>query len=71
MVYCRIFIALLQNHSFFAIYAVLSQNLFCRDLRAFCVEKNCIQKCAMWRKMTNMMYALNGRYLEIIHLEDR
>ena len=36
--------------SWLAVYAVLPWNLFCRDLRAFCVEKNCSQKCAMWRK---------------------
>ena len=36
--------------SWFAVCAVLPWNLFCRDLRAFCVEKNWSQKCAMWRK---------------------
>ena len=36
--------------SWLAVYAVLPWNLFCCDLRAFCVEKNCSQKCAMWRK---------------------
>ena len=33
--------------SWLAVYAVLLQNLFCRD---FCVEKIFSQKCAMWRK---------------------
>ena len=36
--------------SWLAVYTVLPWNLFCRDLRTFCVEKNCSQKCAMWRK---------------------
>ena len=36
--------------SWLMVYAVLRWNLFCRDLRAFCVEKNWSQKCAMWRK---------------------
>ena len=36
--------------SLLAIYAVLPWHLFCRDLRAFCVEKNVSKKCAMWRK---------------------
>ena len=31
---------------FVAIYAVLSQNLFCRDLRVFCVEENLTKNCA-------------------------
>ena len=36
--------------SWLAVYAVSPWNLFCRDLHAFCVEKNFSQKCAMWRK---------------------
>ena len=41
--------------SWLTVYAVLPWNLFCRDLCAFCVEKNCSQKCG--EKITNMMYA--------------
>ena len=47
----KIYPVLLQNKlDWLAVYAVLPWHLFCRDLRAFCVEKNCSQKCAMWRK---------------------
>ena len=35
---------------FVAIYAVLSRNLFCRDLRASCVEKNWTKNCACGEK---------------------
>ena len=43
--------------SFFEIYAVLSQNLFCRDLRSFYVEKNWAQNFVRGEKITNIMYA--------------
>ena len=43
--------------SWLAVYAVLLQNLFCRD---FCVEKIFSQKCG--EKITNMMYGLVLEY---------
>ena len=42
--------------NFVVIYAVLSQNLFCRDLRSFCVEINQAQNFVRGEKMTNIMY---------------
>ena len=48
-VICRIF-------CFIVIYAVLSQNFFCRNLRSFCVEKNYTQNFVRGEKMTNIMY---------------
>ena len=42
--------------SFIAIYAVLSQNMFCPDLRTFYVEKNCAQNFVRGGKMKNIMY---------------
>ena len=45
--------------SFIAIYAVLSQNMFCPDLRTFYVEKNCAQNFVRVGKMTNIMYVYN------------
>ena len=41
----------------FEIYAVLLQNLFCRDLRTFYVEKNWARNFVRGEKMTNIMYA--------------
>ena len=42
---------------FVAIYAVLSQNLFCRDLRAFYVEKKIDPKIVLLeKKNTNIRY---------------
>ena len=49
-VICRIF-------CFIVIYAVLSQNFFCRNLHTFCVEKNYTQNFVRGEKMTNIMYA--------------
>ena len=40
--------------------------LFCCDLRAFCLEKNFSQKCAMWRKWSDIIYkgaSLGHQYL--------
>ena len=42
----------------FEIYAVLLQNLFCRDLRTFYVEKNLAKNVVRGEKMTNKMYAM-------------
>ena len=42
---------------FVAIYAVLPQNLYCRDT-CFCVEKNLLRNCACGEKRTNMRYAV-------------
>ena len=44
---------------FVAIYAVLSRNLFCHDLRAFRVEKNWTKNCACGEKKTNIRYVVN------------
>ena len=41
---------------FVAIYAVLLRKLFCRDLRAFCVEKNWTKNCVCGEKKTNIRY---------------
>ena len=41
---------------FAAIYVVLSQNLFCRSLRTFCVETTYGQNVVLGEKMTNIMY---------------
>ena len=51
--------------SWLAVYAVLPWNLFCRDLRAFCVEKNCSQKCAMWRKNDKYDVCINVKKLKL------
>ena len=40
----------------FEIYAVLLQNLFCRNSRTFYVEKNWAQNFVRGEKMTNIMY---------------
>ena len=41
---------------FATIYAVLSQNLFCRYLRAFAWRKVEIKNCACGEKRTNIRY---------------
>ena len=48
-----------RNICFAAIYAVLSQNLFCCGLRTFCVETNYGQNVVNEDKITNIMYALS------------
>ena len=42
--------------SFIAIYAVLSQSMFCPDLRTFYVDKNCAQNVVRGGKITNVTY---------------
>ena len=46
----------------FEIYAVLLQNLFCRDWRTFYVEKNWAQNFVRGEKMTNIMWDRQGYF---------
>ena len=52
---CERYALLLKNW----FYAVLSQNLFCRDLRTFVWRKNWTLDCVSGEKMTNIRYAAN------------
>ena len=47
--FCRILCCFVTKSLFYAIYAVLSQNLFCRYLRALAWRK-LRQKICLWRK---------------------
>ena len=53
--------------SFVTIYAVLSQNLFCRDLRAFAWRKVETKNCVCGEKRTNLRYAFNYHSTSNIH----
>ena len=54
---CHLFCVVFCNKiRLFTIYAVLSQNLLCRDLRAFAWRKIEPTNCVCGEKMTNMRY---------------
>ena len=48
----------MSQNLLFSVYAVLPQNIFCRDLRAF-VWRKMIEKLCCGEKRTNMRYVYN------------
>ena len=54
-----IFTVLLQN-PFYCNSWCLLRDLFCRNLRTFCVETNYVQDFVRGEKMTNIMYGANS-----------